>query len=251
VRPRVIPVLQLHHGWLTKTQRFGGSPYLGDPVNAVRIFNELEVDELILCDISASRGETPLDPKLIRSIASEAFMPVAYGGAVGSVSDAREIVRSGVEKIVLNSAISRSPELVTQIASEIGTQSVVASVDVRSTVSGPRAHVSNGRIDTGLTPVEFAQAATGLGAGEIVLNSIDRDGTRSGYDLPLLREVSASVEVPVLALGGADSLDDIKSAIENGADAVCAASLFVYFGRHQAVLITYPSSAELDALRSR
>lgn len=248
MRPRVIPVLQLHEGWLTKTRLFRGNPYLGDPVNAVRIFNELEVDELVLCDISASRGESPLDPDLIESIASEAFMPVAYGGGISSAREASLLVRSGIEKVILNTAVTRNPELVTTIAAEIGTQSVVASVDISRASGMPRAFVSNGRGDSGLSPVEFAQEACRLGAGELMISSIDRDGTRTGYDLEVVAMVADAVDVPVIAHGGAGSVSDFRSAIDSGAAAASAGSRFVYFGRHDAVLITYPDVATLDRL---
>ncbi|MFS0892908.1 HisA/HisF-related TIM barrel protein [Microbacterium sp. 179-I 3D3 NHS] len=250
MRPRIIPVLQLHRGWLTKTRGFRGNPYLGDPVNAVRIFNELEVDELVICDISASRGETPLDPGLIESIASEAFMPVAYGGGISTLREASLLVRSGIEKVILNTAVARAPELVREIASEIGTQSVVASVDVSRASGTPRSYVGNGLIDSGLSPVEFAQEACRLGVGELIVSSIDRDGTSTGYDLEVVAEVAAAVDVPVIAQGGAASLDDFRSAIDSGAAAASAGSRFVYFGRHDAVLITYPDAAALDRLWS-
>lgn len=250
MRPRVIPVLQLHEGWLTKTREFRGNPYLGDPVNAVRIFNELEVDELVLCDVSASRGETKLDPTLIESIASEAFMPVAYGGGISSVREASSLVRSGIEKVILNSAVTRTPRLVSDIAAELGSQSVVASVDVSRRSGVPRAYVGNGRVDSGLSPEEFAVQACRLGVGEVVVSSIDRDGSRAGYDLDAVRAVTGAVNVPVIAHGGAGVLGDFRAAIDEGAAAASAGTRFVYFGRHDAVLITYPDPEALDALWS-
>ncbi|MFS2280428.1 HisA/HisF-related TIM barrel protein [Microbacterium sp. OR21] len=251
MRPRIIPVLQLHKGWLTKSRRFRGNPYLGDPVNAVRIFNELEVDELVLCDISASRGETPLDVGLIGSIASEAFMPVAYGGGISTAREATLLVRAGIEKVILNTAIARAPGLVTQIASELGSQSVVASVDVSAATGKPRAYVANGHIDSGLSPVEFAEQAVRLGVGELIVSSIDRDGSGAGYDLETVASVAGVVDLPVVAHGGAGSLEDFRSAVEHGAAAASAGSQFVFFGRHKAVLITYPSESQLDGLWSR
>lgn len=250
MRPRIIPVLQLHEGWLTKTREFRGNPYLGDPVNAVRIFNELEVDELVILDLSASRGDRKLDPALIESIASEAFMPVAYGGGISSLREASLLVRAGIEKVVLNTAVTRTPELVAQIAAELGSQSVVASVDVSHRSGAARAYVGNGLIDTGLSPEQFAEEACRLGVGELIVSSIDRDGTRSGYDLAVVDSVAASVDVPVIAHGGAGALEDFRSAIDSGAAAASAGSRFVYFGRHDAVLITYPDPKTLDLLWS-
>lgn len=246
MRPRIVPVLQLHRGWLTKTRQFGGNPYLGDAVNAVRIFNELEVDELVLLDVSASRGETALDSQLIASIASEAFMPVAYGGGIQTIEDARSIVRAGIEKLVFNTAVIERPSLISAVAAAVGSQSVVASVDVDGGTG--QARIANGRRSSGLDAVEFAQRAVELGAGEVLINSIERDGTRTGYDLDLIAAVSSAVAVPTLALGGADSLVDMRQAIDNGASGACAGSAFVYYGRLQAVLVTYPSQEEIKDL---
>lgn len=241
-RVRVIPVLLLDNGGLVKTVRFRRPAYVGDPINAVKILNEKEVDELVLLDVSATRNGRPPEFDRIAEIGGEAFMPLAYGGGVRTVGDVARILGSGVEKVVLNTAAAADPGLVTGAARRFGSQAVMASVDVKRNLFGRyRVFTHGGRRNTGVEPVEYCRRMEELGAGEILLTSMDRDGTFAGYDLELLRRVSVAVEVPVVACGGARRVEDFVQAVnEGGASAVAAGSMFVFHGPHRAVLISYP-----------
>jgi len=246
---RVIPCLLLQNGGLYKTVKFKQARYVGDPINAVRIFNEKEVDEMVFLDIDAPRrgGEPNFD--LLADIASEAFMPFAYGGGVNSVSQARRLFDLGVEKVVLNSAAFSTPRLVSEISELAGASSVVVSIDVRRSWLGRYTVWSKaGTLNTGRDPAEFASEMERLGAGEIFLTAIDQDGTMSGYDLDLIRLVAGRVSVPVIACGGAGSFEHFAPALRCGASAVAAGSMFVFHGKHRAVLITYPKSEEIASL---
>lgn len=247
--PRVIPVLLVSGGYLVKPVSFKGEKYIGDPINAVRIFNEKQVDELVICDIDASVKGTGVNYTLIEEIASEAFMPVGYGGGVTSAAEATRIVSIGIEKVVLNSIVDRKPDVVTEIAQALGSSSTVVSIDAKKRLTGGYdTFVKRGKVKTGLTPVDAAQRAEVLGAGELIVSSIDRESSFSGYDLKLVRSVAEAVSIPVIALGGAASVDDLRSALDEGASAVAAGSMFVLNGKHRAVLITYPSPADIAAL---
>jgi cyclase len=249
LRTRVIPCLLLRNGGLVKTVRFGDSTYVGDPINAVRIFNDKEVDELMFLDIGATRAGSGPNLDVLADIASEAFMPFGYGGGVRTIADVRRILATGVEKVVINSAAAGNPELVSAAADLVGSASIVVSIDVkRSWLGGYSVFVNGGTTNTHREPVEYARAVAKLGAGEILLNSIDRDGTMQGYDLELIRRVSSAVSVPVVAVGGAGRLEDFASAVASGASAVAAGSMFVFHGKHRAVLITYPQYSELERL---
>jgi imidazole glycerol-phosphate synthase subunit HisF len=245
-RIRIIPSLLIHNGGLVKSRKFSDYKYVGDPINAVKIFNEKEVDEICIIDIDASRlGKKPAVNK-IAAIVSEAFMPVAYGGGINSLDDAKALFANGVEKVIINKAAVTKPELISTIAAQYGSQSMVVSIDVKKTFfNGQKLFTDNGRTNTGLNAVKFAMQMEEAGAGEILLNSIDRDGSFSGYDTALIREVSQAVNIPVIAIGGASSLDDFRAAVEAGASAVAAGSLFVFQLPHRAVLISYPSQKEL------
>ena len=252
LRTRVIPCLLLRNGGLVKTRGFSEPRYVGDPINAVKIFNEKEVDEIVFLDISATPAAREPNYDLIRDIATEAFMPFAYGGGVTSVAEVRKLIALGVEKVIINTCAVARPELVREAAEVVGSQSLVVSIDVKRTIFGRYEVVTHGGSrKTGLDPVEWAHRAEELGAGEILVNSVDRDGSMSGYDLVLLRRVTDAVRVPVVACGGAGSMADFRSAVrEGGASAVAAGSLFVFHGKHRAVLITYPEYAELERLFS-
>lgn len=243
-RPRIIPLLLLDRGGLYKTVRFRHPGYVGDPVNCVKIFNEKEVDELVLLDFRATvEGRGP-DFVKITEIAGEAFMPMGYGGGIKCSDDARRVFDAGFEKVVLNSVLFERPSLVAEIAGAYGSQAVVASMDVRKGFFGRReVWRQGGRQRTGLDPVVWARRVQDAGVGEILLNSIDRDGTWSGYDLDLIRQVSVAVQVPVVACGGAGSYDDLRRGVEAGASAVAAGSLFVYQKKGMGVLISFPSPA--------
>lgn len=249
LRARVIPCLLLRNAGLFKTVRFGAPKYLGDPINAVKIFNEKEVDELVVFDIEASKRGVEPNYDLLADIASECFMPLCYGGGVSSVEQALRIVQLGIEKIAVNSAALSNPGLVAELSDVLGAQSVVAGMDVKSDWLG-RYRVfdaSSGKL-TDRTPEAYAEKLACTGAGEIFLNSVDRDGTRQGYDLKLIGKVSKAVSVPVIACGGGGGTGDFVPAIAAGASAVAAGSQFVFQGRHRAVLISYPPYKELERL---
>ncbi len=249
IPPRVIPVLQLSDGFLVKTRGFSKAQYIGDPINAVKIFNDKRVDELIICDIDASKGKESPNFRLLEAIASEAFMPVGYGGGIRKADDALRVFSLGMEKVLFSSALRNQPLLIEEIVALAGSQSVVASIDVRRTILGKAvAYVDGGRTSTGEDPITWAQRAVSLGVGEVIVSSIDRDGTSSGFDLDLIEKVAASVSVPIVALGGARGLNDFSFALDHGASAVAAGSFFVFHGKHRAVLITYPTPEDIQAL---
>lgn len=242
----MIPVLLLHKGGLVKSVKFRNYKYVGDPINAVKIFNEKEIDEIIILDIDASAEERGPNFSQIATIAGEAFIPLAYGGGITTVDQVRELMYNGVEKVIFNNAAIHSPNLLTQAAAMVGSQSVVASIDVKKDMLGRyKVFASNGTKNTKLDPVEFAQKIVKAGAGELFVNSIERDGTFSGFDIPLISKIAHAVDVPVIACGGAACVDDFKSAVASGASAVAAGSMFVFQRPHNAVLISYPSQQEL------
>lgn len=246
-RYRVIPVLLLKGAGLYKTVRFKDPKYVGDPINAVRIFNEKEVDELFFLDLEASRtGKTP-NLQMLRNIAGECFMPLGYGGGVNSPDLVEKILKVGVEKVSFNTALVEQPDVVREAARRHGSSTIVASIDFKRGWFGkPTAHIKSGTVNTGLDPVDLARRAEDLGVGEILINSIDRDGTMQGYDLEIVSKVAQAVHVPTIACGGAGSLQHFRQAIhEAGASAVAAGSFFVFVGKHRAVLITYPSQQDL------
>ena len=232
---------------LVKTTKFKNPRYLGDPINAVKIFNEKGVDELCVLDITAaSEGRGP-QMDYIKDIASEAFMPLSYGGGVTTLNEIRQIFYMGYEKVVLNTSFYKKPDLVTQAADYAGSQSIVVSIDVKTELFGKRScYVCDGTEKTKEDPVIMAKRAENLGAGEILLNSIDRDGMMKGYDLELVKNVSEAVSIPVIACGGAGSIQDFKRVLGEGkAHAAAAGSLFVYYGEEKAVLINVPGEERL------
>lgn len=240
--PRVIPALTIADGGLVKTVRFRDPRYVGDPINAVRIFNEKQVDELVVLDIRASAEGRAPDEVAIAEIAGEAFMPVAYGGAVRDLATATRLIQLGVEKVVVNTAAVEDSELVAAIADRLGSSTLVVSIDAaRRRDSEWEVVTRGGTVGTGRDVRRHAEEMARLGAGELLLTSVDRDGTMEGYDLDLVRSVTTAVEVPVVACGGAGSATDLVAVVrEGGATAAAAGSMFVFHGRHRAVLITYP-----------
>ncbi|MFA5771216.1 MAG: AglZ/HisF2 family acetamidino modification protein [Thermoplasmata archaeon] len=242
LRTRVIPFLLLRNSGLYKGINFKDHKYVGDPINTVKIFNEKEVDELALLDITTSLENKEPNYSLIKDIVSEAFMPISYGGGVKTLEQARKLFNLGIEKIIVNTSFAHNPGIITEIASVFGSQSVVVCIDVKKSLSGNYAsYIMSGTQKTKESPVELVKKAQEIGAGEIVINSIDRDGTLSGYDLKIINEITQSVSVPVIVVGGASNLEDFKKAVESGASAVGAGAMFVFNGPHRAVLITYPS----------
>lgn len=250
LRTRVIPCLLVRNGGLVKTVKFDDPTYVGDPINAVRIFNEKEVDELVFLDISASvEGHDP-NIDMVRDIATEAFMPFGYGGGVATLEHIQKLTAMGAEKVIINSAAVARPDFIREAAETIGSQSVVVAIDVSRSLFGRYEVVTHSATrKTGLDPVEWAQAAQRAGAGEILVNSVERDGRMNGYDVALLKKISDAVQVPVVACGGAGKLEHFREAVvDGGASAVAAGSMFVFHGKHRAVLITYPKYSELEAL---
>jgi len=250
LKHRVIPALLLHRDGLVKTRKFADPTYVGDPLNAIKIFNEKEVDELLLLDISATREGRGPDFDLIADFATECFMPFGYGGGVSTLEHAERLFRLGVEKVCLQTATRQDLGLVEQIASRYGSQAVVGSVDVKTDWKGtPQLYWAADRTTDGDLKGHLDRLQS-AGVGEIVLNSVDRDGMMSGMDLKLIRRVANDLKVPLVALGGVGELDHIRQAIDAGASAVAAGSFFVFHGKHRAVLITYPAYGALEALLS-
>jgi cyclase len=237
---RVIPVLLLDNKRLVKTVQFKKPVYVGDPINAVRIFNEKDVDELVLLDISASKENRKPDFNLLEDIVSEAFMPIGYGGGIKSLEDARTLFSLGIEKVILNSLLIENEKEVEKLVSDYGSQSVVACIDFKKNLFGKKNPFFKGLSKTLSGDVlDFAKKMQNIGVGEIIIQSVDKDGTGTGYDLELLNLISKSVSVPVVIAGGAASGTDFKLALENGASAAAAGSMFVFNGKHRAVLISY------------
>lgn len=246
----MIPLLLLDQGRLVKTVRFGSPLYVGDPVNAVRIFNEKEVDELVLLDIGASRQSRGPDLALIEQIASEAFMPVSYGGGVSDVDTFHSLYSAGIEKVFVNAATRSHPAIVARAAAEFGSQSVGVSIDARR----GRVRRTNEAFDhvrgrgTGRSPTDVAMSLVDQGAGEVLITSAEREGTREGLDLDLVSDVARAVRVPVIAHGGVGKVDHIASGLAAGASAVACGSLFVLHGPHRAVLISYLDKEQRERL---
>jgi imidazole glycerol-phosphate synthase subunit HisF len=249
-RPRVIPCLLLSNGGLVKTIKFSAPRYVGDPINVIRIFNDKEVDELTVLDIAATRHGREPAFEMIAELASECFMPMSYGGGITTLQQIERILKLGVEKVCLNAAAISNPNLITHAARVFGSQSIVASIDVRRSMFGKyRVYTHSGTKATSFQPVQLGQQVESLGAGEILLTAIDREGTMTGYDIELIRAVASVVSIPVIASGGAVSTKDFGAAVADGrASAVAAGSMFVFHGKHRAVLISYPSESELASL---
>lgn len=254
LRPRIIPCLLIKNGGLVKTVQFGSPKYVGDPLNAVRIFNEKAVDELMVVDIDATSLNREPDYNLIKSLAAECRMPLCYGGGVKTVEQIQKIISLGVEKVAVSSAAVQNPALLSETAVKVGSQSVVVVMDVKKKGIFSRYEVftHNGSKPSGFDPIEFAKKIEDLGAGELVINSIDRDGVMKGYDLDLVARVRDSISLPMTVVGGAGSLNDVADLIRTyGIIGAAAGSLFVFKGVYRAVLINYPNPAEKDSLISK
>lgn len=252
LRVRVIPVLLLEGPRLVKTTKFADPVYVGDPINTVRIFNEKEVDELLLVERSASKRGAGPNFDLIEQVASEAFMPLGYGGGIRTVRDATRLLRLGIEKVSVNTAILEDPELVRHLATELGSQCVVASVDVtRNKHGGYQVYSHAGRPVPEHDPFAWIDRLVRLGAGEILLNVVDRDGTMDGYDGALLGQLRNRFDVPIIAAGGAKSAEDMTAAVRaSGLSALGVGARFVFLGPYRAVLVTYLSPAEIAQIQS-
>lgn len=249
LHPRIIPCLLVHNKGLVKTVKFKDPKYVGDPINAVKIFNEKEVDELIVVDIDASANRNEPDYKMIENLAVECRMPLCYGGGIKTAEQAQRIFNLGVEKIAISSIAIENPSIVSEMAARVGNQSVVVVLDVRKKLLSGKYEIFtyNGTKNTGINPVEFAKEIECRGAGEIVVNSIDHDGEMKGYDLNLIQKIRDSIHIPMTVLGGAGSIDDIGMVIkQHGIIGAAAGSLFVFKGKYRAVLISYPGKTEKE-----
>ena len=241
VRKRIIPCLLLQNKSLVKTIRFKKPNYIGDAINTVRIFNELEVDELILLDITLTSSVSEPDYQLLKDIASECFMPLAYGGGISSVKQAKKIIEIGYEKIIVNSTAYRDRHLITQIAEELGNQCVIGAIDVKKNIFGKYLTCSNsGKQKEHKNPFEWAKELESLGAGEIMVTSINQEGTWKGFDLNLIKKIAESVNVPIIGHGGAGSLDHINKLFNLGTNAAAVGSMVVYQKKGMGVLINFP-----------
>lgn len=241
-RIRIIPVLLLRKGGLYKTVRFKNAVYVGDPINTVKIFNEKEADELVVLDYNASLEGSSIDYKKIAEIAGEAFMPMGYGGGIKTLEDAKKVFDAGYEKIVLNSVLFNDLSLIEKIGNIYGAQAVVCAIDVKKNLLGKfKVYSHSGTKSTGYSPVEWARRLEASGAGEILLNSIEQDGTWNGYNLELVKLIAPAVNIPLIACGGAANTGDFMKAVEAGASAVAAGSMFVYQKKGMGVLISFPT----------
>ena len=247
IKPRVIPALLLKGQGLVKTVKFKEPKYLGDPINIVRIFNDKEVDELVLLDITATPEKRGPQFDLLKNIASEAFIPLAYGGGIRSMDDVKKLLSIGIEKLIMNTSAVETPSLVREVADHAGSQAAVVSMDVKKGLLGKYEVFTHcGQKKTGLDPVKHAVEMERMGVGEILINSIDRDGTMQGYDVDLVRKVADAVSVPGVACGGAGNLSHVSEVIKQGhASAAAAGSIFVFQGPLRGVLISYPTPKEL------
>jgi imidazole glycerol-phosphate synthase subunit HisF len=248
LKARVIPTLLIQNKGLVKTCNFKNPVYLGDPINAIKIFNEKEVDELVIFDIEASKNGIGIDWNMLQRINREAFMPLGYGGGIKSLDDIRKIINLGYEKVILNSAVLDNPQIINDASEIIGSQSLVVCVDIRKTTNGSyKVYNHVNRKNTNSDPLTYIKMLESIGSGEIILHSVDREGTYLGYDLDILEEISSKVKIPIIALGGASSLADIKNVLKTDISAAAAGSIFVFYGRLKAVLINYPSREEIES----
>lgn len=251
MNPRVIPSLLLKDNGLVKTLKFRQPKYIGDPINAIRIFNEKEVDELLVLDIDASKIKKEPNYKLIEEFASECFMPLAYGGGVSRCEQAAKIFKLGVEKIVIQSAAITDPSIITELSSEFGSQSIVVSIDLKMNIFG-KLFLYDAKRKKSISKkwIEFASMAQNAGAGEVLLNVVDKDGTLSGPNLEPVKMISSHLSIPVIGQGGVSSCEDIKSLFSVGASAVAIGAFCVFSGPHRAVLITYPTRDQIESITS-
>jgi imidazole glycerol-phosphate synthase subunit HisF len=247
LRARVIPTLLIQNKGLVKTCKFKNPVYLGDPINAVKIFNEKEVDELVILDTEASKSGRGIDWSMLNRINREAFMPLGYGGGIKGIQDIKRIINLGYEKVILNSVVLNNPQIIKDASEIIGSQSLVVCIDIKKTPDGyfkVYNHVM--RKNEEMDPLDYIKTLEYMGAGEIIVHSVDKEGTYLGYDLDILKEIASYVKIPIIALGGASSLADIKRVLNTEVSAAAAGSIFVFFGRLRAVLINYPSQDEIE-----
>lgn len=246
-RPRIIPVLLLQNKALVKSKAFKDYRYIGDPINAVKIFNDLKADELVFLDISATKEGRLISLDFVKNVGEEANMPFAVGGGIRSIEDIRSIIGAGAEKVIINSYAVENPDFIYQASETFGSSTIVVCIDVKKKLfGGLQTWTVSGTKSTGYSPVDFAKLMQEKGAGEIIIQSIEKDGMMNGYDIDLIRKISEAVSIPVVALGGAGNLNHMKQAFEEGfANGLAAGSMFVYYGALNGVLINYPKKSEL------
>jgi cyclase len=249
-RPRIIPVLLLKNQGLVKSIAFKNYRYIGDPINAVKIFNDLKADELVFLDILASKENRTISLEFVKNVGEEANMPFAAGGGITTLEHIKAIIAAGAEKVVINTKAACDPDFIRSASETFGSTTIVVCIDVKKNVFGKlQTWILGGNKPSGFEPVEFAQKAEERGAGEIIIQSIDSDGSMNGYDIPLIRKISQAVRIPVVALGGAGNLGHMKQAYKEGyANGLAAGSMFVYHGARNAILINYPEKAEIEAI---
>lgn len=250
LRARFIPCLLLSDGGLVKTLKFKDEKYVGDPINAVRIFNDHEVDEIVVLDIHATSKSSGPDFDLIKTFADECFMPLSYGGGISTLEQVSKLFHLGVEKVVINSAAIKDPHFITEVAQQFGSQSLIVSIDIETSVFGTqRVRNSSGEQRHIGSPIDFALQMERAGAGEILLNDVSRDGTRKGLNLKMTRQFSDALEIPVVSIGGVGVLNHIREGFRAGASGVAAGSFCVFSGKYRAVLIQYPSQSQLQDMQ--
>lgn len=246
-RPRIIPVLLLKDQVLVKTVRFGNPKYIGDPINAVKIFNDLKADELVFLDINATREKRCISTDFVREVGEEANMPFAVGGGITEIDQIRELISAGAEKVIIGSQAALDNNFIRKASDTFGASTIVVCMDVKKKLLGnEQTWIMNGQKSSGMNPIDYATEMQKLGAGEIIVQSIERDGTMNGYDLDLIAKISAAVTIPVVALGGAGNLQHMRDAYQQAhATALAAGSMFVFYGPNKAVLINYPQVGEV------
>jgi len=246
-RPRIIPVLLFKNNGLVKSKAFKDFRYIGDPINAVKIFNDLKADELVFLDILATKEKRLISLEFVKDIGEEANMPFAVGGGIRSIEDIRKIIGAGAEKVIINSYAAENPDFIQEASETFGSSTIVVCIDVKKTfLKGEQTWILNASKSTGYTPINFAKLMEVKGAGEIIIQSIERDGMMKGYDIALIKSISEAISIPVVALGGAGNTDHLKEAyIEGYANGLAAGSMFVYQGSKHGVLINYPEKKEM------
>jgi len=249
-RPRIIPVLLLQDNVLVKSIQFKNHKYIGDPINAVKIFNDLKADEIVFLDISATKNNRLISLDFVKNVGEEANMPFAVGGGIKTIEDIQAIIAAGAEKIIINSAAVENPDFIKQAAETFGSSTIVVCIDVKKNMFGKEKQwINNGKKSTAYTPEDFAVLMEKNGAGEIIIQSITNDGSMDGYDLALIEKISRAVSIPVTALGGAKDIADLELAYKQGhATGLAAGSIFVYQSKRRGVLITYPEKEQIDKL---
>lgn len=245
---RIIPILLLQNGELVKSVKFSNHKYIGDIINAVKIFNELEVDELLIMDITASNRESDIDYELISKIADECFMPVTYAGNINSIEKIEKILKIGVEKICINS-YSKNYNFVSDVVNKFGTSTISICIDYKTINNKSLVFFSNGKLKSNLTVIDHVKSLVNRNVGEIIIQNINKDGTYEGYDISMLKEIRNIVKNPIVIAGGCEDISSLEEGFSNGANACAAGSLFVYYTNNKGILINYPDKEEFESYK--